>query len=444
MIDWLLALVPLLLAVPGFLLLAQRVPPGEQKVVAWGFFAHTLAMISLVVVVEVIYGYGDMLSYHRTGIVLAGYVLDDPARLWDVAALIFGYPSELDDFVSGQTATRAMYGITALFELVFFESLPATCAAIACCSASAKIALYLTFRSRFSPNRRKYLAVAVVLIPSYVFWSSGLLKEGIAVSGLGWFVWSVAPAIGLQAGGVRVTRLLWAVPSGILVALTKPYLLFPLALAGAASWFIARQGRDGLAALTPFRIVAALAMAMLVTSLLDVAFPRYSSDTFVEQAAVIREMGSLHRGGSSFESVGPPDGGIFSHLVYSPLAMINVLFRPFLFEARSPLLLLSALETTVFLVLYFRLVLRLGVRRLILAVVRDPALVFCAVYVLSFSVAVGFSTTNLGALARYRSPMLPFLGLLYLGLSSLPQRSRTESRPRPSPREARRRKQAFA
>ena len=434
MADWLVVAAPLLLLWPPLRYLSNQLPLSERRVVGWVVGAHLLGMVLLIIVVQFIYRSGDMLSYHRSGTLIAKELHKDFGLFVDVGRLIVNRPSELDALVFGQDATRTMCGFAALLEFAFFQSLPAVCTAVAMGSASAKLALYVTFRPWFHPSLRDRLAVAVLLIPSYVFWSSGLLKEGIAVTGFGWSVWALAPFVGLGTSRRTLVRIIVAAPALAIVGYTKPYLLFPLALAAAAAWFVAWQRRTrGAVVVTPFRLAVAVIGAVAVTAALDVVFPRFSSDTIVDQAATIRRMGSLHQGGSSFTPTAPVSGGLAAHLLYSPLAVANVLFRPFLFEARNLLMAMSAAETTVFLVLFWKLAARTTARRLVRSIIQHPVLAFCATYVLTFSVAVGFSTTNMGSLARYRSPMLPFLGLLLFGLWQVGNNHPRNNQPRPPP-----------
>ena len=46
---------------------------------------------------------------------------------------------------------------------------------------------------------------------------------------------------------------------------------------------------------------------------------------------------------------------------------------------------------------------------------KDPTVIFCLVFSLTFAFAVGVSTFNFGTLARYKIPLLPFylLALIY-------------------------------
>ncbi len=423
-LEWLVALLPMTLAAPVFALWARRFPPAERRVFAWVLAAHVLAAAAIVIVTRDVYGYGDMLKYHRTGVLIAGYVRADGSYFADVVQLIFHRESAFG-FVDGAgTTTGTLHGISAILALLLFDSLPAACVAVALASASAKLALYSTFRERVHPTQRFRLAIALALIPSFVFWSSGLLKEGVAVAGLGWLVWAVAPWVGLRARAFSPRRFLVMTPAALAVALTKPYLLFPFALAAAASWYVARRRSSGLAALSPVRLTLAVIGAVGLMMALSALFPRYAADNVVEQASTLRELGATHSGGSTFQPVQLGGGGLFSHLVFAPLALVNVLFRPFLFEVRNPLMLVSSVEVTAVLVLCVRALRRGGVRRTISTVFSEPVMAFCSVYVVVLGTAVGLATTNMGTLTRYRSPMMPFLGLLLFGLAFVHPRPR--------------------
>jgi hypothetical protein len=105
-----------------------------------------------------------------------------------------------------------------------------------------------------------------------------------------------------------------------------------------------------------------------------------------------------------------------------PLGVATALFRPLLIEGTNPLLAISALEMTVFTVLVLR-----GLRngRTVLLLARRSALFsMCITFVAVFSVALGISTTNLGTLARYRAPMMPFYAMALVGMSAAVRRRR--------------------
>jgi hypothetical protein len=227
--EWLLSFVPLVLALPLMLFAAQGEPRSETRLVSAALLAHVVAAILMVVITREVYGYGDMLKYHRLGRMVADEVRSGVAPLTEVFALIFQRETRYSFLDGAGTATGTVHGLSALLALVFFDSLPAACIAVALASASAKIALYRTFRDRVPSSHRALLFAALVLVPSFVFWSSGVLKEGFAVAGLGWLVWALAPFARITPRVARdALRLPIAAAAASLIGLTKPYLLFPL------------------------------------------------------------------------------------------------------------------------------------------------------------------------------------------------------------------------
>jgi len=94
----------------------------------------------------------------------------------------------------------------------------------------------------------------------------------------------------------------------------------------------------------------------------------------------------------------------------APVALILTLFRPFLWEGSGILMLVSAVENLVVLVLSLRAFLILiRERSTFSSAIRSPMFLSCLAFVILFGFAVGLSTPNLGSISRYRVPLIPFL-----------------------------------
>jgi hypothetical protein len=91
-----------------------------------------------------------------------------------------------------------------------------------------------------------------------------------------------------------------------------------------------------------------------------------------------------------------------------PLAVNVTLFRPYLWEAYNPVMLLSALESLVTLILTVYILFQVGIRKTVSYVVSRPIILFCLLFAIAFSFSVGISTYNFGSLVRYKIPMFPF------------------------------------
>lgn len=138
---------------------------------------------------------------------------------------------------------------------------------------------------------------------------------------------------------------------------------------------------------------------------------RYSIDKIAETAKITaydirywtgREAGSGY-------SLGELDGSWQSMVKLAPQAINVSLFRPYLWEVNNPLMLLSALEGSFFLLFLIRILFR---RRLkIFKAFSDPNVAFALAFSLAFAFAVGASTFNFGTLSRYKIPLLPFFAV---------------------------------
>jgi hypothetical protein len=93
-----------------------------------------------------------------------------------------------------------------------------------------------------------------------------------------------------------------------------------------------------------------------------------------------------------------------------PLAAINVLFRPFPWEADNIMVLVSSLE-----ILGFWCIAWLRRKRLLASLRHwrtDPLLRLSLPFILVYSIALGMMMSNMGIIARQRVFLFPFLFLL--------------------------------
>jgi hypothetical protein len=161
---------------------------------------------------------------------------------------------------------------------------------------------------------------------------------------------------------------------------------------------------------------SALAVGGIV--LLGQQFPEYAADRFSTRAYEMQQIGRGIRGGSNFVLSGEVPTTLGGQLVYAPIALLAALFRPAIFEVSNLLMLANALETTVLTLLFGRILFTRNIGKVWRQIADDPFLVFCVVFVLAFGIAVGLTSTNLGTLSRYRSPLLPFFAMTLLVLGT--------------------------
>jgi len=115
------------------------------------------------------------------------------------------------------------------------------------------------------------------------------------------------------------------------------------------------------------------------------------------------------RDAGSGYSLGELDGSFESMLRLGPQAVNVSLFRPYIWEVKNLLMLLSALESFFFLLFCLYILFKVNIR--IVECFLNPDITFCFLFSICFAFAVGVSTYNFGTLVRYKIPLLPFFAV---------------------------------
>lgn len=393
--------------------------PTEVKLVWVSFFAHAFFPVAQVLYHLHIYGGGDMLLYHAVGQYMARLIAEDPRLIPDLLDLIGkGRDNQFIWIQGAGTSTGVMFGLSALLGLFVGDSILSKCLLFSLSAFVGKLALYYGLKTQLKPQFHPRAMVAALLIPSVAFWSSGIIKESVAMTGLGFMFYGISSLIRHRKFSVRF--LVCLLIGMVLTSITKSYVLVVMCIAGLG-WFVADYfNRNGqltlklwhLGVISAFAIVAMLGMGRL--------FPEYSLEEVAEETVTLQEAYRRQEGGSSFQvQVVSKEQGIRGQIANLPIAIISTLFRPFLFESRNPAMLLNSLETTIILWLLILALYRRGSHATLQRIMSNPFLLFCCGYVLIFAVALGLAATNLGTLSRYRIPMVPIFWILVLLLLPL-------------------------
>ncbi len=432
--DLLRALFLALLGIVPCAMLLRGFEARERSLLMASYGLHVVGAVANVVLALYVYRGGDMLWYTRSGRDMAslmGYAFGDFAP--EVLKLLFQKPVmlPLPDLGAG-TSTGSMHGLTGIICFLTGGALYTANMAVALPAFFGKLFAYRVLRDAFPEYLRMRVLCAVMLVPTVILWSSGLFKESVAIAGLGLLIYGVPRFLQHR----RVSSLLHIALGATIVSLFKPYILFAFVL-GMGAWFYAdRATKHGTVALRfrPMHLVLGGALALGGVIGLGKLFPTFALDKVAEQAAHLQWAGQLAPGGSTYEMGNAEARTLSGQLVYAPWALVSALFRPFFFEVRNPQMLANALETTVLLWLSGRALLTRGKVWLWKAITGSPWLVFSVTFIVTFGVAVGLATTNLGTLSRYRMPLVPFLTLIVL-VTTAPAPAPANVTSRRSPRE---------
>ncbi len=299
--------------------------------------------------------------------------------------------------------------IAGFFDLFTFHTYSATACCFAFFSFIGLWAMFMSFYRAFPPIHQR-LAIAILFVPSVFFWGSGLLKDTLTIGALGWANYALLNIFEFRRR-ILFSVIILIFTSWLIISL-KIYILLSL-IAAVSVWLFYRYTASidnpviKVMAM-PVLLLVALGTGYLALDQISSIDSRYALDNIAKTAQItaydIRYGWGARLGTNSGYTLGELDGSFGSLLRVAPQAVAVSLFRPFLWEVRNPLMLISALESLIITFLTLRLLIQGRFKRLTQA----PVLILCLTFAIIFAFAVGVSTYNFGTLARYKIPLLPY------------------------------------
>ena len=345
------------------------------------------------------YQTGDIVHYFQDSKIIYSAL---PERPGDYLELSFGYsrsgqvPEHLSDLyermrLSWRTQEYISVRFNALFNLFSFGHYYVNVVFMALLSMIGLVLLYETL-SRAFPDRALWLAFAVFLIPSTLFWCSGIHKDGITLLCLCVMIYGTTKL----ATRRRSRYLLLAALAGLLLWNTRAYILL-IVLPNLLLYYacLRRPGRTWLrfASLNAFLVIA-LSTAHVFIPRLD-----FLGKLAFEQQFLLDLKGSTHL---PMRPIGDDLGTLLSNV---PMALDHVLLKPFTHRPTNAFQWVAAI--TSFLQLAGLLLL------LVFSRLRGrsfhPLLAYCFVFGVALYLLIGLTVPSLGAIVRYKSVALPFL-----------------------------------
>lgn len=314
----------------------------------------------------------------------------------------------------------------------------------------------------FLKNKKNELFVVIFFMPSVLFWGSGVLKEGLILFGAGMLIYHWFKILN---EGFSVFRFMLIVFFIGMLSITKIYmLLIILPALFAHAWIVKSSSRFALlkyltviilyvsAGLLlpninfPFMLMEKQRQSIYLSKggaylvnkqqqrfiyiksetkerIIDlndhpsyckikpgVPYLNWTKDNYMDTGIVNNSTDTTtywiyynqEPAGSKID-IPILHPSIWGILKISPAAFLNSLVRPHIFEAKNPLMLLSALENSV-------IVIVLLFACFFFKKPETPhLLIFCCTIVVFLFVLVGITTAILGASVRYKIPALPFL-----------------------------------
>lgn len=263
----------------------------------------------------------------------------------------------------------------------------------------------LLFNSVFKYINRppNVLALLPLLLPSVLFWASGVLKEPVLVLGLGVFVYGLLN----KDWKLRVA----CCGLGMLVLLAiKFYVLVCLLPAALAFLLLQKQEKPAMvlakyAAVNIVLLIAALNIQHIV--------PRINAMQMLSNKQHHSVKEAIYFKAGSRIDITDIEPNAISIVSTAPIAVWNSLTRPYLWEGKNPMMLASALENLMvigIILLCFFLFNRNNTKHLKLVL-------FLLLSSLTYFALIGMCTPVLGNMVRYKAPLLPLFLLAFIILA---------------------------
>jgi hypothetical protein len=382
-----------------------------------------LGAITVVIVYTLYYKGGDTNYYFNDGRGLVRLLFKRPDYFGDI--LINGVDYSKFYYFDEETGYPTYYRssqtyfvvrLTWPFVMLGLQSFICTCILLAIVSFGGIWRMYRVFIMEF-PDLTKQFAFAFFFVPSVFFWGSGLLKDTITFSAIGYFFFSFYMAF-IKRHKVLLNIFILYLSLMVIINI-KPYIFIGL-LPGTLIWIISHytskiQGNFIRGITFPSALIIGFACGYLLLLIMGDELGKYTLDKLLNEASVSNyDLKQSYYKGNSFD-IGKVDGTVEGMLGKALPAINAALFRPYIWESNSFLMIISGIENLVILFFTIYTLYRLRIFRVFSYFTKNNLLTFSLIFSLFFAFSVGISTSNFGSLVRYRIPLLPFyIASLYI------------------------------
>ena len=265
--------------------------------------------------------------------------------------------------------------------------------------------LWRAFRLAIPEGSVRTYSLLVLFLPSFLYWSSALGKEGWSMFGIGVVSYGVACAI---AKSPMRGAMLVAVGM-VMITFIRPHISLSIFCGVILAAGIGKSRNPGVKASSIRMLVygALFVMGLILVGQTETFFGVSSLTQETGQTIMVEAEGATSEAGSAFAPVR------MNSPVNAPAAIVTVLFRPLPFEVSNLVSLGTAAEGMLILALCCKNWRRL--KSIPRCMRNRPYSAYCVGILLSFTYAFS-AFSNFGILARQRIQVMPF----FLALVCLP------------------------
>jgi hypothetical protein len=385
-----------ILAIAGFSIFFIYKNRADRLLIA-AFLVKIAASILLGIIYKYHYQGGDTFAYYHESETIAKYVMSDPGK--HVGFYFSNTTAEIPTLNYSEQPRALFFSkilsliyiftggnywlMTVLLGIINFLCVKEMVDRITGKFQGAKIPSFMAF----------------YFLPTFVFWTSGMLKESLAIGALCLLV-ALAIEISEPHSRIRARQIIMVLIAGLVLWNLK-YFYAAVAIPVLISVVVFERIES-----RKFRIVVPLVLLVALVVVFSTSHYNLNARRVLD---VIHENYLLGiQAGHGAIAYYHFDGSISGFLINLPVAVFSGLFRPFLFEWNNLFQAMVAFENfTVFSVLIVA-IWRTGVPKSL----RNPWVIAAIVAILSLDIFIAFSTPNYGTLSRFKTAYWPFFVML--------------------------------
>ena len=255
------------------------------------------------------------------------------------------------------------------------------------------IAIYRVMSDVY-PGRKQVILLATFLVPSFLYWTSGIHKEGLIFTGISLIVYCIYFSNKEKKFGIK--RIICLV-TGLLMILALRNFLIIILVPALIAWLLAnRRPKYGFAIFSSLYLLFGILFFTV----------RYINPKLDFPQAVVNKQKEFKQlqAGSSTIPMNDLEPTALSFLKNTPQAINLSTIRPYPKDVRHILSLAAAIEINALLLIFllFLFVRKSGINN-------KNIIYFCVFFSMTVLLAIGFSVNNLGAIVRYRSVIMPLV-----------------------------------
>ena len=362
--------------------------------------------------------------YHPEGYNIYKLILNDPSNI----KLIFGSAKDFDQALLMNVDNLGYFNeesnfmvtrIVALLSFVTFGKFLAINLFFSMISFTGVWRLYRFFYEQY-PEMHKQFAIAILYFPTFVFWSSGILKDPLCTGALGWITYSLYGMFYKKKNPLIYIPIL--IFFSYLLIVLKVYIIvsyvpfFALFLLFKNVTLI--KSKFAKVFIIGSVLLGTVIGFLNITNAMQQALGGFASAGVSQSIKIYQNSYEAQAGtATSNFSLGVDfDGSAQSLLKLAPAAINATLFRPYIWECSKKSMYLTAMESLALMLFTVFVFVKTGPKKFFLTIINKPIVLYCLMFSTIFALFVGATTLNFGSLVRYKIPAMPFyvIGLFFI------------------------------